>query len=57
MRFLATSFNKSLTFPRASELANSELAVRANKALTIDPSTVLVILSETFCKEALALLT
>lgn len=39
-----------------SELANSP-EVRANKALTIDPSTFLLILSYTFYKDFLAFLT
>lgn len=44
VKLLATSFNKSLTFYKASELANSPV-VKANKALTMDPSTFLVIFS------------
>lgn len=43
VKLVATSFNKSLTFYKASELANSPV-VMANKALTMDPSTFLEIL-------------
>lgn len=39
VKLLATSFNKLATFYTASELANSP-EVKANKALTIDPSTL-----------------
>lgn len=45
-----------MTFYKASELANSP-EVKANKALAIDPSVVLVSFSETFDNDFLALLT
>jgi len=44
IKFLLTYSNKSLTLFKASELANSPV-VKANKALTIDPSTLLLILA------------
>lgn len=48
--------NNSLTLAKASELANSPV-VKANKALTKDPSTFLEILFYTFSRDFLALLT
>jgi len=44
MRFYKTSVNNLVTLSKASELANSSV-VKANKALTIDPSVFLAIFS------------